>query len=94
MTLTVIRLSSPDHICGQGQGQLPWSGTVPDTGYAPNPDGRFAVRLTPDDPNLFLAAGAQGNGAIFTDSGQIIHVIRKVILRVGTKTDWLILKLH
>jgi len=24
----------------------------------------------------------------------MIHIIRKVIMRVGTKLDWLILKLH
>ena len=46
------------------------------------------------DKDLFLAAGAHGAGAIYTDSGHMIHIIRKVIVRVGTKLDWLILKLH
>ena len=73
-----------------------WSGTVPETGTTPNPEGRFAVRLNPDgnDKDVFLAAGAKGQGAIYTDSGVMIHILRKVIIRVGAKVDWLILKLH
>ena len=43
---------------------------------------------------MFLAAGARGQGAIYTDYGEIFHIIRKVFLRVSTKLDWLILKLH
>jgi len=63
---------------------------------APIPPGSLAVRLLvePKDKGLFLASGAQGMGAIYTDSGEMVHILRKVILRVGTKLDWLILKLH
>jgi multidrug resistance efflux pump len=75
-------------------GQLPISGAIPNTGVAPVPEGRLAVRLKVEEEDLFLAAGAQGQGAIYTDSGHMVHIIRKVILRVGTKLDWLILKLH
>jgi len=52
------------------------------------------VKLEVEDKNLFLAAGAVGNGAVYTDSLRMVHIIRKVIMRVGTKLDWLILKLH
>ena len=41
-----------------------------------------------------LPMGAQGNGAIYTQYGHMVHIIRKVILRVGTKLDLLVLKLH
>ena len=83
----IIKCKVDSIVWAQGQGQLPWSGTIPDTGYAPNPEGRFAVRLNPDgkDKDLFLAAGAHGMGAIYTDSGAMVHIIRKVILRVGVK---------
>jgi multidrug resistance efflux pump len=91
---TIIKCKVDSIVWAQGQGQLPWSGAIPDTGFAPNPEGRFAVRLTPEDKDFFLAAGAQGHGAIYTDGGKMIHILRKVILRVGTKVDWLILKLH
>ena len=77
-------------------GQLPIGGANPSGGVAPIPPNSLAVRLLKDrnDKNLFLASGAQGGGAIYTDSGAPIHILRKVILRVGTKIDWLILKLH
>jgi len=66
------------------------------SGVAPVPPNSLAVRLLKDrkDTDLFLASGAQGGGAIYTDSGAPIHILRKIILRVGTKLDWLILKLH
>ena len=35
-----------------------------------------------------------GNGAIYTQYGHHIHLVRKVIMRVGSYLNWLILKLH
>jgi multidrug resistance efflux pump len=92
----IIKCKVDSIVWAQGQGQLPWSGNIPETGTTPNPEGRFAVRLNPDgkDKDVFLAAGAKGQGAIYTDSGAMIHIVRKVIIRVGSKVDWLILKLH
>jgi len=78
------------------QGQLPIGTMNPAGGVAPVPANSLAVRLLPDgkDKDLFLAAGARGGGAVYTDSGEMIHILRKVILRVSAKLDWLILKLH
>jgi multidrug resistance efflux pump len=78
------------------QGQLPIGGQNFTSGVAPIPPYALAVRLLPDarDKDIFLAAGARGNGAIYTHSGEMVHILRKVILRVGAKIDWLILKLH
>jgi len=78
------------------QGQLPIGNAIPAGGVAPVPANSLAVRLVTDgkDKDIFLAAGAQGAGAVFTDSGHAIHILRKVIVRVGAKLDWLILKLH
>jgi hypothetical protein len=71
---------------------------VPVSGNLPNslamPPGQLVVRLLPKDKDLFLAAGARGAGAIYTDYAEVIQVVRKVIMRVGAKLDWLILKLH
>ena len=58
------------------------------------PPGQLVVRLLPNDKEHFLAAGARGAGAIYTDYAEMIHIVRKIIMRVGTKLDWLILKLH
>lgn len=78
------------------QGQLPVGSLNAAGGVAPIPPNCLAVRLLPDgrDKDLFLAAGAHGAGAVFTDSGGAIHILRKVLVRVTAKLDWLILKLH
>ena len=46
------------------------------------------------DVDLFMASGAAGAGAVYTDSGEAIHILRKILIRVSAKLDWLILKLH
>jgi len=78
------------------QGQLPIGSMNTAAGVAPIPPNCLAVRLLVDekDRDIFLASGARGAGAVYTDSGEMIHILRKVFLRVSAKLDWLILKLH
>jgi multidrug resistance efflux pump len=92
----IIKASVDSIVWAQGQGQVPNSTQLPMTGYGPMPPGRFPVKLTvaEKDAGLFLPAGAVGDGAIYTDHVAAIHIIRKVILRVGAKLNALILKLH
>ena len=92
----MIKAKVDSIVWAQGQGQLPQSGTVPQTGTFPQAPGRFPVKFTvvDKDPDLFLAAGATGHGAIYTEHVEMIHIVRKVIVRVGTITDFLVLKLH
>lgn len=92
----IIKASVDSIVWAQGQGQIPMSGSLPQTGVAALPPGRFAVRLNiaDKDKDIFLAAGAVGNGAIYTQSGHHIHILRKVIMRVGSLLNWLVLKLH
>jgi multidrug resistance efflux pump len=92
----IIKATVDSIVWAQGQGQVANSTQLPVTGYGPMPPGRFPVKLTvaAKDAQLFLPAGAVGNGAIYTDHGEAVHIIRKVILRVGAKLDYLILKLH
>jgi multidrug resistance efflux pump len=92
----IIKCKVDSIMWATAQGQLPIGGVNTASGVAPVPPNSLAVRLLKDrkDKDLFLASGALGGGAIYTDSGAPIHILRKVILRVGTKIDWLILKLH
>ncbi|MGQ0578242.1 MAG: HlyD family secretion protein [Betaproteobacteria bacterium] len=83
-------------IWAQGQGQLPPSGTLPMIGVLTQPPGRFAVKfdIADKDKDMFMAAGAAGGAAIYTEHLAAIHIVRKVILRVGAYINYLILKLH
>ena len=92
----IIKASVDSIVWAQGQGQVPLSTQLPATGLGPIPPGRFPVKLTvaEKDANLFLPAGAVGHGAVYTEHGVMLHIIRKVIMRVGAKLDYLILKLH
>jgi len=83
-------------VWANGQGQMQMSGQIPQTGPQPLPPGRFAVKLALEDKHrdLFLAAGAVGHGAIFTEHAKLVHILRRVILRIGSITNYLVLKLH
>jgi len=92
----VIKAKVDSIVWAQGQGQVMQSGALPQTGAYPQAPGRFPVKLEVDerDRELFLAAGAVGHGAIYTEHVAAIHILRMVILRIGTITDYLVLKLH
>jgi len=92
----IVKATVDSIVWAQGQGQIAISGVLPQTGTAPPPEGRFAVKLTvdPDQAGMFFPAGAMGHGAIYTNHLAAIQILRKVILRIGAKVDYLILKLH
>lgn len=92
----VIKAVVDSIVWAQGQGQLRLGGTLPETGAEPIPEGRFPVRLTiaERDRGRFLAAGARGHAAIYTEHFEPIQIVRKVILRVDSYINWLVLKLH
>jgi multidrug resistance efflux pump len=92
----IVKLKVDSVMWATAQGQLPIGGASNSAGIAPIPPNALAVRLLVDekDKDLFLASGAHGAGAVYTDSGAAIHILRKIILRIGAKLDWLILKLH
>ena len=92
----IIKAKVNSIVWAQGQGQVPISGTLPQTGLQPLPPGRFAVKLDVDEKyrDSFFAAGASGEAAIYTNRLAVLHVIRMVILRVGAKLNYIIPKLH
>jgi multidrug resistance efflux pump len=92
----IIKATLDSIVWAQGQGQVAQSGMLPQTGAFPQVPGRFPVKLNVADKDreLFLAAGANGDAAIYTNHVEAIHVLRKVLIRVGSITNYLILKLH
>jgi len=92
----IIKGTVDSIIWAQGQGQVPASGALPQTGTQPIPPGRFAVKFNVDEQyrDAFFAAGATGEAAIYTQHMKFLHVIRMVILRVGAKLNYIIPKLH
>jgi multidrug resistance efflux pump len=91
----IIKAHVDSVIWAQSQGQVDASGELPRTGFTP-PPGRFPVKLLIDkrDQALFLAAGARGAAAIYTDHFSMIHIVRKVLLRVSGYLNYVIIKHH
>ena len=92
----IIKCTVDSILWATAQGQMPISGNLQNTLPVAAPEQRIAVRLVlaPKDRDLFLAAGARGAGAIYTEHGKMIHIVRKVFLRVSAKLDWFVFKLH
>jgi multidrug resistance efflux pump len=89
----VIKAHVDSIIWAQGQGQVEASGDLPKTTFVP-PPGRFPVKLVvgDHDRSLFLAAGARGSAALYTEHLALVHIIRKVLLRVASYLDYIIIK--
>jgi multidrug efflux pump subunit AcrA (membrane-fusion protein) len=92
----IIKFEVESVVWATAQGQLPISGQLPNTGFGAAPDMRLAVKLraTGEDAELFLAPGARGHAAVYTEHVEAIQILRRVLLRISAKLDWLILKLH
>jgi multidrug resistance efflux pump len=89
----IIKAHVDSIIWAQSQGQLDASGELPRTTFVP-PPGRFPVKLVvgESDHALFLASGARGAAAIYTEGLGPIHIIRKVLMRVQSYLDYIIIK--
>jgi multidrug resistance efflux pump len=92
----IIKAKVNSIVWATGAGQLQATGSIPLTGVLTAPPQRFAVRfdIADKEKELFLAAGAAGDAAIYTEHAAFLHIIRKVILRVGSYINYLIPKLH
>jgi multidrug resistance efflux pump len=91
----IIKAHVDSILWAQGQGQMDASGNLPNTAINV-PPGRFPVKLVvgEKDKDVFLAAGARGDGTIYSQHLSLIHIIRKVIIRVGSYTNYIVPKLH
>jgi multidrug resistance efflux pump len=91
----IIKAHVDSVIWAQSQGQLDANGNLPQTTFVP-PAGKFPVKLVvaEHDNALFVAAGARGAAAIYTDHLSLIHIIRKVLIRTASYLDYIIIKHH
>jgi multidrug resistance efflux pump len=91
----IVKAHVDSIIWAQGQGQVDASGDLPRTTFTA-PPGRFPVKLVVADgeDTLALAAGARGSAAIYTERLTLIHLVRKVILRISSYIGYIIPKLH
>jgi multidrug resistance efflux pump len=89
----IIKAKVDSIIWAQSGGQMDASGNLPRTGFIP-PAGRFPVKLVVEehDKALFLAAGAAGAAAIYTPHLTLVHILRKVLIRVESYLDYVIIK--
>jgi multidrug resistance efflux pump len=89
----IVKAHVDSVLWAQAQGQVDASGNLPKTGFIP-PAGKFPVKLVvaKKDADLFLAAGASGAAAIYTKHFALVHIIRKVLLRVESYLDYVIIK--
>jgi len=89
----IVKAHVDSVIWAQAQGQIDASGNLPMTTIAA-PPGRFPVKLlvAEHDSGLFLAAGARGSAAIYTEHVPLLHLIRKVLIRTASYLDYIIIK--
>jgi multidrug resistance efflux pump len=75
-----------------GQGQLPPGGALMEWTQQPV-SGQFAVRVGLDEPAdaIAIEAGASGVAAVYTERGKAIRIIRKVVIRMTTWLNYIIL---
>jgi multidrug resistance efflux pump len=90
----IIKAKVDSIVWAHGQGQVANTTQIPTLVNAP--PANFPVKLVVDPKyrNVFLAAGARGTAAIYTEHLTFLHILRRVFLRVGTKVNYLVLKLH
>jgi len=75
------------------EGQIQASGIVPEISPASFSEQRFVVIVDFDDENIdqnMLSGGAMGTAAIYTDNARMTHVIRRIMVRMQTWTNYIL----
>lgn len=60
----------------------------------PETDGKLIAKFVLDEAEEVLTVGARGTAVIYSDNLKALHLIRKVMVRVTSKLNYLIPKLH
>ncbi|MNN15028.1 hypothetical protein D3C81_1281230 [compost metagenome] len=68
---------------------------IPETArQMPETDGKLIAKFVLDENEQPLTVGARGTAVIYSDHIKPLHLIRKVMVRVSSKINYLIPKLH
>lgn len=85
-------------IMNNAGGMLGGNGTtagIPDTArQLPETDGKLIAKFVLEDTERSLTVGSRGTAVIYSDHIKPLHLIRKVMVRVSSKINYLIPKLH
>ncbi|BDD05620.1 HlyD family secretion protein [Aureibacter tunicatorum] len=82
-----------DIIWANGQGQLSYSGLLPKS-LENQPEGQYAVKFKfPEEVESF-PAGAVGTSVVYASTAEPFYIIRKVMVRIDSKINYLVPKLH
>ncbi|GJM63820.1 HlyD family secretion protein [Persicobacter diffluens] len=80
-------------VWASSRGQLLPSGVLPPADQAPQAQGKYIVRFKIMDDSQ-VAMGANGAVAVYTNDMMPFYIIRKVMIRLSAKLNYLILKAH
>ncbi|OCA76125.1 multidrug transporter [Chryseobacterium artocarpi] len=68
---------------------------LPDTArQLPETDGKLIAKFVLEDDQKQLTVGARGTAVIYSDHIKPLHLIRKVMVRINSKINFIIPKLH
>ncbi|MGC5745922.1 HlyD family secretion protein [Chryseobacterium sp. NFX27] len=82
-------------LMNNASGMLGAQAGLPDTaGHYPEPDGKLIATFVIDPEHGVLTTGARGSAVIYSDHVKALHMVRKVMIRVNSKLNYIIPKLH
>ncbi len=93
----IIKCKVDSILWATAQGQMPISGNLPNTTAgrrARAAHRRAAARRAEGQGSLPRRRRAWAPARSTPSKGKILHIIRKVFVRVSTKIDWFVFKLH
>ncbi|MBB6462134.1 HlyD family secretion protein [Flammeovirga kamogawensis] len=80
-------------VWASSRGQLLPSGKVPQVDQGLQKRGKYLVKFTTNE-DAHIPMGANGSVAVYTSTLEPFYIIRKVMIRLSAKVNYLILKAH
>jgi multidrug resistance efflux pump len=82
-------------ILNNAKGMMGGNAGLPDTSNPyPSYEGKLAAKFVIEDADINITTGARGNAALYSQHLKPLHIIRKVMIRISSKVNYIIPKLH